>query len=770
MTSGRDRKSQGVEGFRLGSFGVRFATAIALACVGVTLPGAIAGGAAVTTTYSFPAVADAYVNSADQDANYGDESVLRIDSANSNSNSRIVNGYLRFHVEGLSDPVVSAVVRLHAANGDKDGFEVHTTGSWEEGSITWANAPAPSEDVVASSGGVDAGTWVTLDVTPLVRDNGDVSLALTTSSMSPITLDSREAGASLAPELVVTTAAVPPSNQTPPTISGTAQEGQTLTVNPGAWTGTAPISYSYQWLRCDQGGNNCASISGADATSYELSASDVGSTIEAAVTASNSASSSTATSAPTAVVVVAAPDTQAPTAPGNLSVSAATQATIAIGWSAASDNIGVAGYDLFLNGTNVAKTTGTSYTFSGLSCATSYTLAVDAFDAAGNHSAKSSVSAATGACSDTQAPTAPGNLSVSAATQATIAIGWSAASDNIGVAGYDLFLNGTNVAKTTGTSYTFSGLSCATSYTLAVDAFDAAGNHSAKSSLTSATSTCSPTSGPCGSVTTPPATFQHVVWIVMENKTYTEIIGSPNAPYINSVASKCGLATNFFAETHPSLPNYIAMTSGSPQGITDDSDPSSHPLAVPSIFSQLGLGGWRSLEESMPSNCLLSNSGLYAVRHNPAAYYTTIAAQCALQDVPLNDPPDLSAAFTFITPNLCNDMHSCPTASDVATEVKNGDQWLSTWLPKIFASSEYQSGSTVVFLTWDEDDFSADQHIATLVMSPSTPAGTTSGTRFDHYSLLRTTEELLGIGNYLGNAASATSMRSAFNLQGSPAP
>jgi phosphatidylinositol-3-phosphatase len=284
------------------------------------------------------------------------------------------------------------------------------------------------------------------------------------------------------------------------------------------------------------------------------------------------------------------------------------------------------------------------------------------------------------------------------------------------------------------------------------------------SSTSAPTTTTSPyPSGPCGAATTPPATYQHVVWVVMENKTYSQIIGSSNAPYINSLAEQCGLATSFYAETHPSLPNYLAMASGSTQGVTDDKDPSSHPLTAPSIFSQLGTS-WRSLEESMPSNCYLSNSGLYAVRHNPAAYFTNIRTQCAVQDQPLSDPPDLSAKFTFITPNLCNDMHSCPTASDVGAETRNGDKWLATWMPKILSSSEYRSGSMAVFLTWDEDDYSTNQHIATLVVSPTTPAGTKVAATFNHYSLLRTTEELVGLTTYLGKAATAASMRHDFNL------
>jgi hypothetical protein len=269
---------------------------------------------------------------------------------------------------------------------------------------------------------------------------------------------------------------------------------------------------------------------------------------------------------------------------------------------------------------------------------------------------------------------------------------------------------------------------------------------------------------PCGVATAPPVSgWQHVVWIVMENKTYSNIIGNSAAPNINALAGKCGLATNFFAETHPSLPNYIAMTSGSSQGISDDSGPSSHHLTVPSIFSQLGAGGWRSLEDSMGSNCAQGDSGDYAVRHNPAAYYTNISSQCASQDVPLGSTPDLSAKFTFITPNECHDMHSSSCASDTTGEIKAGDAWLGSFVPKVLDSPQYQAGNTVVFLTWDEDDYSSNQHIVTIVMSPSTPAGTKGATQFNHYSMLRTTEDILGVPPLAG-AASAATMAADFHL------
>jgi phosphatidylinositol-3-phosphatase len=244
----------------------------------------------------------------------------------------------------------------------------------------------------------------------------------------------------------------------------------------------------------------------------------------------------------------------------------------------------------------------------------------------------------------------------------------------------------------------------------------------------------------------------------MENHSYSQIIGSASAPYINSLATIYGTATQMFAESHPSLPNYIAMTSGSTQGISDDNNPSSHPLNVPNIFQQLGTNS-RSLEESMPSNCLKTNSGNYAVRHNPQAYYTNLGTACSTNDVPLGSTPDLSAAFTFITPNVCSDMHSlCGGPNSIA----QGDTWLKGFIPKILASPQYQAGKLALFITWDEDDSSSTNHIATLVISPTT-SHVSSSTHFTHYSILRTTEELLGLP-LIGAAANATSMRTTFGL------
>jgi chitodextrinase len=193
--------------------------------------------------------------------------------------------------------------------------------------------------------------------------------------------------------------------------------------------------------------------------------------------------------------VISMADSTPPSAPTGLVVSSSTQTSISLGWVPSTDNVGVVGYDLFRNNSKLGTAAGNTYTFGGLACGTSYTLGVDAFDAAANTSGRASVTAATRPCSggqppDSTPPSTPGGLTVRGATQSSISLGWNASTDNVGIAGYDLFRNNSTIGNTPGTSYTFSGLACGTTYTLGVDAFDAAGNVSGRVSLTAASSPC----------------------------------------------------------------------------------------------------------------------------------------------------------------------------------------------------------------------------------------------------------------------------------------
>jgi hypothetical protein len=374
---------------------------------------------------------------------------------------------------------------------------------------------------------------------------------------------------------------------------------------------------------------------------------------------------------------------------------------------------------------------------------------VVAFDAAGNRSGQSTITGATSGCPDTTAPSPPTNLTIAAASTSSLTLSWSPSTDNVAVTGYDLYLNGSKIASTSSTSHTFSGLACASSYSLGVVAFDAAGNRSSQTAITSATAACPASTSPCGTAANPPTKYQHVVWIVFENRAYAQIIGSSSAPYFNELASQCGLATNFYAETHPSLPNYLAMTGGSTFGVTSNAGPSTYPIPSTSIFGQTNGGTYA---ESMPSNCYLFDVASYVVHHNPHPYFSTERTLCSAT----NTPSFAWRPFELVVPNNCNNMHDC--------SVSTGDTWLKSFLPSLLTSSEYRSGATAIFITFDEDNGSAGNHIVTLVLSPYTPVGARSATRFDHYSMLRTTGELLGITTYLGNAATAGSMRAAFGL------
>jgi phospholipase C len=300
--------------------------------------------------------------------------------------------------------------------------------------------------------------------------------------------------------------------------------------------------------------------------------------------------------------------------------------------------------------------------------------------------------------------------------------------------------------------------------------------------LIAATAGCgnSSSSGqPCGTMSNPPATYAHVVWIWMENHSFDQIIGSSAAPYINKIAGSCGLATNYHNITHVSLPNYIGAVTG--LGLTElkpfifDCSPATNcETAADSLFAQAP--SWKAYLESMSTNCQPTGFTGYAVRHNPPVYLTSLDG-CATFDVPYEQlQPDLDAgtlpAFSFVTPNTINDMHD---GSDPAA-IEAGDSWLEQNLPAILGSVNYRQGSTAVFITFDEgegavfgEDCAANPddescHVATIVISPYTRAGTTSATSFTHYSLLRTTEEMLGIGQLLGEAAGATSMRADFHL------
>jgi hypothetical protein len=269
--------------------------------------------------------------------------------------------------------------------------------------------------------------------------------------------------------------------------------------------------------------------------------------------------------------------------------------------------------------------------------------------------------------------------------------------------------------------------------------------------------------------------ISHVFVIVMENKSASEILGNQNAPYINRLAAQYGLATRSFAVSHPSLPNYIALTGGSTYSLdgTDCSvgDDCHVAGSHTNIADEIEASGrtWVAYMESMPSLCALADSGAYAVRHDPFVYYDDIRdgpnGRCARHVLPYdagafqsllggNSVPD----FVWITPNLCDDGHDSCGGDAVAQT----DGWLAHTVPTILGSSAFQQGGAL-FLTWDEGTDDAGccglgqggGAVATLVISPLARRGYRSSIPFDHYSLLRTIEDGWHLGE-LGNTNPAT--------------
>jgi chitodextrinase len=187
-----------------------------------------------------------------------------------------------------------------------------------------------------------------------------------------------------------------------------------------------------------------------------------------------------------------ASDTTPPLAPTALVQTGATSSSATVSWAASSDTVGVAGYDLYVDGVPDGTTNLTSATVTGLPCGSTHTIGVDAYDVAGNRSPPATLVVATSACPDTTPPTQPANLTQTAATATSVAVSWSPSTDNVGVTGYDLFAGGLSAGTTTATSWTLQGLACGTTTLLGVAAHDAAGNRSGTAAVSATTSPCAP--------------------------------------------------------------------------------------------------------------------------------------------------------------------------------------------------------------------------------------------------------------------------------------
>jgi len=267
---------------------------------------------------------------------------------------------------------------------------------------------------------------------------------------------------------------------------------------------------------------------------------------------------------------------------------------------------------------------------------------------------------------------------------------------------------------------------------------------------------------PCTGAT-PPARYDHVVLILMENKKI-DAIGPKNAPVETALMRKCAKALHWVAPGARSLPNYLALTSGSTQGLQHNYSPDDRPVTADNIFRQVRAAGGtaKSYVESMPTNCAMTSTADYTTSHNPMLYFTGPGdrSACRNDDVPLGTitrgalhtdlADDTLPDLAFVVPNMTDDTHD--------SGVKIGDAWLKSWLPHLLNSAAYRDRSTAVFVLWDEYTPAPN-----ILVSPSVVPGTVVTSPSGHYSALRAVEDMLGLP-HLAAADDAPDLRGQAHL------
>ncbi len=255
--------------------------------------------------------------------------------------------------------------------------------------------------------------------------------------------------------------------------------------------------------------------------------------------------------------------------------------------------------------------------------------------------------------------------------------------------------------------------------------------------------------------------FDHIVLIVFENKEFGSVIGNSQMPTYNRLAREHTLLTQYYAVTHPSLPNYIALMGGETFGIDSNCRKCFiDETSLPDLIEASGRT-WKTYQEDMPSPCYIGDTHIYVQKHNPFVYFDNIrldAARCERSVVPLTAlqtdiETDSLPNFLFIKPNLCNDSHDC--------ELDVSDAWLTTLLDGLIPALDSTGDSYVVFMLFEEGqgDHSccglpkkAGGRVPVVIYSPLARNGFEDSTQYTHYSLLKTISEAWGLP-YLGHAA-----------------
>ncbi|WP_045695989.1 alkaline phosphatase family protein [Streptomyces rubellomurinus] len=252
-------------------------------------------------------------------------------------------------------------------------------------------------------------------------------------------------------------------------------------------------------------------------------------------------------------------------------------------------------------------------------------------------------------------------------------------------------------------------------------------------------------------------TPDHVIVVVMENHSYSQIIGSSSAPYINNTLKAGGAnLTQSYAITHPSEPNYYALFSGSTQGTTDDSCVVVGGFQAPNLASEVLAAGktWASYNESLPSQgSTTCSSGKYAQKHNPWFGFGNVPLNSAMTFAQFPTDYTTLPKVSFVIPNLCSDMHDC--------SVSTGDTWIKNNLGAYAAWA--QTHNSLLVMTFDEDNSLSGNRIPTVFYGAHVTPGSSSSGTYNHYNVLRTLEDLAGTTGHAGNAATASDITGIWN-------
>src|SRR5215472_14060552 len=541
------------------------------------------------------------------------------------------------------------------------------------------------------------------------------------------------------------------TNNPPPVMPSitTQPVGQTVTAGQTASfmvvaTGTAPLSYQWQ--------KDGTAISGATSASYTTAAtssSDNGAKFQVVV--SNSAGSVTSNAA-TLTVNAGAVAPSITTQPANQTVTVGQTASFTV----VATGTEQLSYQWQKNGTAISGATAASYTTPATTSSDNGAqFVVVVSNSAGSVTSNAATLTVTAGAVAPSITTQPANQTVSAGQMATFTV----AATGTAPLSYQWQKNGTAISGATSASYTTPATTSSDNGAqFVVVVSNVAG------SVTSNAATLT--------VNASVSAIKTVFIILMENNNWSSIKGNTTAPYINNTLLAIGSHAEQYYNPpgiHPSEPNYLWLEAGTNFGISDDNDPAvnhqSTTMHLVSLLKNANIS-WKSYDEDIDgTSCPLTSVNQYAPKHNPFVFFDDVtntndpaSAYCIAHVRPYTElANDLTnntvASYNFITPNQCNDMHSC--------SIGTGDTWLSNNVPTIMNSTAYQQGGAI-FITWDEGE-GGDGPIGMIVLSPKAKGGGYQNTiHYNHGSTLRTIQEIFNVTSLLGDAANQTDLSDLF--------